>query len=65
MSDTSPDLPTDDDIRDPAHPVGDQGPSAEEPDQDSEPTMNAPDSERPDGLATEDDASTGGDGSPS
>ena len=35
-------------------------------DQDSEPTMNAPESERPDGLdALDDDESTGGDGSPS
>ncbi len=36
------------------------------PDQDAEPTMNAPESERPDGLdALDDDESTGGDGSPS
>ena len=33
-------------------------------DQDSEPTMNAPEEGRPDGLLTDDD-STGGDGSPS
>ena len=35
-------------------------------DQDAEPSMNAPEAERPDGLdALEDDESMGGDGSPS
>jgi len=39
---------------------------AEEHDQDSEPSLNAPEEGRPDGIDTgEDDAATGGDGSPS
>lgn len=45
-----------------------QDPAADDAteDQDSEATMNAPQSERPDGLdALEDDESMGGDGSPS
>ena len=44
--------------------VRDQGALVQ--DQDAEPSMNAPEAERPDGLdALEDDESMGGDGSPS
>lgn len=55
MTDTQPDQPdTTTAITDPAH----------EHDQDSEPTMNAPEEGRPDGIGDDSEA-TGGDGSPS
>jgi len=38
---------------------------ADEPDQDAEPSLNAPEEGRPDGIDTDDDAAPGGDGSPS
>jgi hypothetical protein len=61
MSETQPTNDDPQDMQDPSHPVEADG---QEHDQDSEPTMNAPEEGRPDGLLTDDDA-TGGDGSPS
>lgn len=78
MDDSQISQPTNDDgrnMQDPAHPLPDepadesgQGAGAgvddvdDVEDQDAEPTMNAPDGLRPDGLDTGDE-STGGDGS--
>jgi len=59
MSETQPGV---DDVMPPSdRPDGD----ADEHDQDSEPTMNAPEEGRPDGLDALDDDASGGDGSPS
>ena len=76
MSDHDPTGTHEDDPRpeDASGSTGRAQPVAEEHDQDSEPTMNAPEEGRPDGLSTGDAGSggsdegtstTGGDGSPS
>jgi hypothetical protein len=61
MSETTPTNGDPQDLQDTSHPAQAE---EQEHDQDSDPTMNAPEEGRPDGLLTDDD-STGGDGSPS